>query len=167
MSGCVVFCEFDRLCNVDHHLTFFSQNAGQNCIGIERLIVHSEQFDELYETLTERVKKLRVGSVLAPSREGYINTVDCGSMLTSDRFDLLENFIFEAHEAGAQMAVGGKKYLHPSSAGNAYFAATVLGDVDPKSRIAQTERELIASTCSYANNRKISVCTNCLAHPLR
>ncbi|KAN0075408.1 Aldehyde/histidinol dehydrogenase [Tylopilus felleus] len=115
------------------------QNAGQNCIGIERLIVHSEQFDELYETLTERVKKLRVGSVLAPSREGYINTVDCGSMLTSDRFDLLENFIFEAHEAGAQMAVGGKKYLHPSSAGNAYFAATVLGDVDPKSRIAQTE----------------------------
>lgn len=124
-------------------LTSVSQNAGQNCIGIERLIVHSEQYDELYETLTERVKKLRVGSVLAPSREGFINTVDCGCMITNDHFDVLENLIFEAYEAGGQMDVGGKKYLHPSSAGNAYFTATVLGDVDPKSNIAQTERELI------------------------
>ena len=141
MSGCVVFCEFDRSSPVNHFLTSVSQNAGQNCIGIERLIVHSEQYDELYETLTERAKKLRVGSVLAPSREGFINTVDCGCMLTNDRFDALENLIFEAHEAGGQMDVGGKKYLHPSSAGNAYFTATVLGDVDPKSKIAQTERE--------------------------
>lgn len=124
-------------------MTSVSQNAGQNCIGIERLIVHSEQYDELYETLTERAKKLRVGSVLAPSREGFINTVDCGCMLTNDRFDLLETMIFEAHEAGAQIDVGGQKYLHPSSAGNAYFTATVLGDVDPRSRIAQTECELI------------------------
>lgn len=124
-------------------LIFVSQNAGQNCVGIERLIVHSEQYDELYETLTERVQKLRVGSVLAPSREGFINTVDCGSMITNDRFDVLENLIFEAHEAGSQMAVGGKKYLHPSSAGNAYFTATVLGDVDPNSKIAQTECEVI------------------------
>ncbi|KIJ63316.1 hypothetical protein HYDPIDRAFT_41160 [Hydnomerulius pinastri MD-312] len=115
------------------------QNAGQNCIGIERLIVHSEQYDALYEILTERVAKLRVGSVLAPSREGYINTVDCGCMISNDRFDLLEELIFEAHEAGGQMEIGGKKYLHPSSAGNAYFTATVLGDVDPKARIAQTE----------------------------
>lgn len=129
-------------------LIFASQNAGQNCIGIERLIVHSDQYDELYEILTERAKKLRVGSVLAPSREGFINTVDCGCMLTNDRFDLLENLIFEAHEAGAQMEVGGKRYLHPSSAGNAYFTATVLGDVDSKSRIAQTERELIARAYS-------------------
>lgn len=129
-------------------LILVSQNAGQNCIGIERLIVHSQQYDELYEILTERAKKLRVGSVLAPSREGFINTVDCGCMITNDRFDALENLIFEAHEAGAQMDVGGKTYLHPSSAGNAYFTATVLGDVDPKSNIAQTERELIARVYS-------------------
>ncbi|KIM55169.1 hypothetical protein SCLCIDRAFT_1221313 [Scleroderma citrinum Foug A] len=115
------------------------QNAGQNCIGIERLIVHSEQYDELYEILTERAKKLRLGSVLAPSREGYINTVDLGCMITNDRFDLLEQLIFEAHEAGAQMDVGGKQYRHPSSPGNAYFSCTVLGDVSPRSRIAQTE----------------------------
>lgn len=123
-----------------------SQNAGQNCIGIERLIVHSEQYDELYEILTERAKKLRLGSVLAPSREGYINTVDLGCMITNDRFDLLEQLIFEAHEAGAQMDVGGKQYRHPSSPGNAYFSCTVLGDVSPRSRIAQTECELC--TCS-------------------
>ncbi|KIK99723.1 hypothetical protein PAXRUDRAFT_8676 [Paxillus rubicundulus Ve08.2h10] len=115
------------------------QNAGQNCVGLERLIVHSEQYDELYEILKERVKKLRVGSVLAPSREGYINTVDFGCMISNDRFDVLENLIFEAHEAGAQLEVGGKRYLHNTCDGNAYFAATVLGDVVPRARIAQTE----------------------------
>lgn len=115
------------------------QNAGQNCIGFERLIVHSDQYDELFEILTERAKKMRLGSVLAPSREGYINTVDCGCMITNDRFDLLEQLIFEAHEAGAHMDVGGKQYQHPSSHGNTYFSCTVLGDVDPKSRIAQME----------------------------
>lgn len=84
---------------------------------------------------------MRVGSVLAPSREGFINTVDCGSMITNDRFDLLEQLIFEAQDAGSVMEVGGKQYTHPSSAGNAYFSCTVLGDVDPRSRIAQMECE--------------------------
>ncbi|KAH7890007.1 Aldehyde/histidinol dehydrogenase [Phlebopus sp. FC_14] len=114
------------------------QNAGQNCIGIERLIVHTEQFDALFEILTERVQKLRVGSVLAPSREGYINAVDCGSMISNDRFEVLENLVFQAHDAGAQ-TIGGKRYLHDTSHGNAYFSPTVVADVDSKSRIAQME----------------------------
>ena len=67
-------------------------------------------------------------------------------MITNDRFDLLEQLIFEAHEAGAQMEVGGKHYRHPSSPGDAYFSCTVLGDVNPRSRIAQTECE--SSLCS-------------------
>jgi len=62
-------------------------------------------------------------------------------MITNDRFDLLEQLIFEAHEAGAQMDVGGKQYQHPSSPGNAYFSCTVLGDMNPRSCIAQTECE--------------------------
>ena len=62
-------------------------------------------------------------------------------MITNDCFDLLEQLIFEAHEAGAQMDVGGKQYQHPSSPGNAYFSCTVLGDMNPRSCIAQTECE--------------------------
>ncbi|KAH7908580.1 Aldehyde/histidinol dehydrogenase [Hygrophoropsis aurantiaca] len=115
------------------------QNAGQNCIGIERLIVHSEQYDDLYDILVDRVSKLRFGSVLAPSPEGYINTVDCGSMISNDRFEMLQDLIFAAQNEGAQMEVGGRAIRHSHHAGNAYFAGTVVGDVNPKWEIAQKE----------------------------
>ncbi|KAG2041409.1 Aldehyde/histidinol dehydrogenase [Suillus americanus] len=115
------------------------QNSGQNCIGIERFIVHSEQHNELYDILTDRAAKLRFGSVLAPSREGYINTVDCGSMISNDRFDVLEELVFQAQEDGARVDVGGKELLHTSCEGKSYFQATVVGDAQPNSRIAQVE----------------------------
>ncbi|EGO21748.1 hypothetical protein SERLADRAFT_451764 [Serpula lacrymans var. lacrymans S7.9] len=118
------------------------QNAGQNCIGIERLIVHSSQYDDLYAMLEDRVSKLRLGSVLAPSREGFIGTVDCGSMISNDRFDELEELLFKAQNEGAQMSVGGKRYLHSHHRGDTYFSATVIGDVTPEMEIAQ--RELFA-----------------------
>ncbi|KAG0705301.1 Aldehyde/histidinol dehydrogenase [Suillus ampliporus] len=115
------------------------QNSGQNCIGIERLIVHSEQYDELYDILADRVAKLRFGSVLAPTREGYINTVDCGSMISNDRFHALEELVFQAQEDGARVEVGGKELLHTSCEGRSFFQATVVGDAKPNSRIAQVE----------------------------
>ncbi|EIN13899.1 Aldedh-domain-containing protein [Punctularia strigosozonata HHB-11173 SS5] len=114
------------------------QNAGQNCIGIERLIVHSSQHDELYEMLVERVEKLRAGSVLARTQEGYISTVDTGSMINGDRFAELERMIADAENNGARV-VGGKAYSHPYHRDGSYFAPTVIGDVDPNSEIAHTE----------------------------
>lgn len=118
-----------------------SQNAGQNCIGIERLIVHHTQHDELYTLLTERVQKLRSGSVLARSAEGYVTTVDAGAMISSDRFSDLERIINAAEEAGAKVEVGGKAYKHPYHESGCYFLPTVVGDADPNSEIAQRERE--------------------------
>lgn len=62
------------------------QNSGQNCIGIERFIVHASQHDELMKILTERAKKLRFGPALADtSAEGYGAPVDCGAMISSNR----------------------------------------------------------------------------------
>jgi acyl-CoA reductase-like NAD-dependent aldehyde dehydrogenase len=85
--------------------------------------------------------------VLAPSREGYINTVDCGSMISNDRFEVLEELIFQAQEDGARVDVGGKELLHTSCEGRSYFQATVVGDVNPKSRIAQMECRCCCATC--------------------
>jgi acyl-CoA reductase-like NAD-dependent aldehyde dehydrogenase len=101
--------------------------------------VHSAQYDELYDILSDRVAKLRFGSVLAPSREGYINTVDCGSMISNDRFSALEELIFHAQEDGSRVEVGGKELLHTTCEGRSFFQATVVGDVKPNSRIAQVE----------------------------
>lgn len=118
----------------------FSQNAGQNCIGIERLIVHSSQHDELLEELGKRAETLRLGSVLY-SADGYISPVDCGSMISSDRFSTLRTLILDAVHEGASLVHGGGQYKHAYLDNGSYFMPTVIGDVLPSMAIAQTECE--------------------------
>lgn len=117
------------------------QNAGQNCIGIERLIVHSSQYDDLYAILLERVRKLRLGSVLSPSGEGFVSTVDTGSMISRGRFRVLERLIKLAEEDGAIVETGGREYNHIYHTGGAYFDPTVVGNVISDMEIAQKECE--------------------------
>lgn len=125
------------------------QNAGQNCIGIERLIVHSSQYDDLYAILVERVRKLRLGSVLSPTEEGFVSTVDTGAMISRDRFRYLERLISMAEDDGAIVEEGGKEYNHIYHTGGAYFDPTVVGNATSDMEIAQTERELPnASICT-------------------
>lgn len=116
-----------------------SQNSGQNCIGIERLLVHSEQYDELHEILSKRISKLRPGSVLSASVEGYVPTIDCGSMISRERFPGLERIIQDAEEAGANV-IGGTAYSHVYLEQGAYFTPTLVGPVYPSMEIAQSER---------------------------
>jgi acyl-CoA reductase-like NAD-dependent aldehyde dehydrogenase len=60
-------------------------------------------------------------------------------MISNDRFNVLEELIFQAQEDGARVDVGGKELLHTSCEGRSYFQATVVGDAKPNSRIAQVE----------------------------
>ncbi|KAJ8517430.1 hypothetical protein ONZ45_g5376 [Pleurotus djamor] len=114
------------------------QNAGQNCIGIERLIVHADQYDDLREMLSDRVSKLRLGSVLTPTQEGYVYTVDCGAMIDADRFYSLERLITSAEENGAHVE-GGKQFNHVYLDKGSYFLPTIVGPVTPEEEIAQNE----------------------------
>ena len=92
--------------------------------------------------LAERTRKLRCGSVLSPSSEGYIAPIDCGAMINSVRFGELERLIDAAVEEGATLEVGGRRWRHAYLEEGSYFGATVLGNVDVTMEIAQTEGTL-------------------------
>jgi len=130
---------------------------GQNCIGIERLIVHGDQFDELYDILEERVSKMRVGSVMATGQAGYVATVEGGSMIHGDRFDGIERLIREATEAGA-IVVGGEKYRHPIHEKGFYFQPTIVGLINgPENlEIAREEGEFFRTTICCSREILIS-----------
>jgi acyl-CoA reductase-like NAD-dependent aldehyde dehydrogenase len=130
-------------------LNAISQNAGQNCVGIERLIVHSSQYDELNDIITRRAKELRFGPVMAPSVEGFTSAFDCGSMISTQRFRELENIIENADQEGGVCETGGSHYVHPYFGSGAYFNATVVGNPPPNSAIAQKEREFFRIHLSY------------------
>ncbi|KAK0282240.1 Meiotic Sister-Chromatid recombination aldehyde dehydrogenase [Friedmanniomyces endolithicus] len=117
------------------------QSAGQNCIGIERVIAMPQAYDRLLKILTPRVVALRVGDDLT-AEDG---TIDVGAMISSISLDH-KWFINRAVEEGARLLVGGKRYEHPTYPQGHYFAPTLLADVTPSMRIAQ--EEVFAPICT-------------------
>jgi acyl-CoA reductase-like NAD-dependent aldehyde dehydrogenase len=116
-----------------------SQNAGQNCIGIERLLVHRSQYNEVHELIVQRAGHLRTGAAL--SADGVGTGVDMGSMISRDRFQSLQDRIAAAVAEGATLDLGGGPEAHPYLNNGAFFQPTVIGEVTRAMDIAQQERK--------------------------
>lgn len=104
------------------------QAAGQNCIGIERVISSGAVYDRLIEMLEPRINAIRLGP-----------DADMGAMISDASFSRLEELIAEAVSQGARLLAGGKRYAHPDHPKGHYFQPTLLVDVTPSMRIAQNE----------------------------
>ncbi|KAG6186555.1 hypothetical protein E4U36_000549 [Claviceps purpurea] len=104
------------------------QAAGQNCIGIERVIAAAGHYDKLVDMLAPRVQALRLGP-----------DADVGAMISKQSFDRLEALIADAVTHGARLLAGGKRYTHPDYPKGHYFQPTLLVDVSPDMEIAQQE----------------------------
>ncbi|KAF2135266.1 uncharacterized protein K452DRAFT_281793 [Aplosporella prunicola CBS 121167] len=116
------------------------QAAGQNCIGIERIIALPNVYDRLIDFLTPRVKALRSGSALTSEAAGPDTpAVDVGASISAAGFSRLENLIQDAVSRGARLLAGGSRYAHPDFPQGHYFAPTLLVDVTPNMPIAQEE----------------------------
>lgn len=124
------------------------QSAGQNCIGIERFIVHDSLVDQLVSAVVPRIQELRLGSWLQDTRKGRLQTsgedqgedrVDCGAMITDAHFDHLESIIADAVQRGAKLHIGGRRHHHRQWPAGHYFAPTMLSGVTEAMAIAQQE----------------------------
>ena len=116
------------------------QSAGQNCIGVERIIALPTVYTKLISLLEPRIKALRLGSALTDS------DVDVGAMISADAFPRLEALIAEAVSQGAKLLAGGKRCHHPKHPKGHYFQPTLLVDVTPTMGIAQ--EEVFAPICT-------------------
>ncbi|KAI9817439.1 MAG: Meiotic Sister-Chromatid recombination aldehyde dehydrogenase [Pycnora praestabilis] len=110
------------------------QSAGQNCVGIERVIACPAVYDRLVEILEPRIKQLRVGSSLNDPED-----VDVGALISGASFSRLEDLISDAVSQGARLLVGGSRYTNPKYPKGHYFHPTLLIDVTPQMKIAQEE----------------------------
>lgn len=119
------------------------QSAGQNCIGIERVVAMPQAHDRLRNLLKARIQKLRIGNDLG--HDGNQADVDVGAMISAASFSRLERLIDEAVASGAQLLAGGHRYEHPQYPKGHYFEPTMLVNVTAEMRIAQ--EELFAPIC--------------------
>lgn len=81
---------------------------------------------------------------MTPSSEGYIHPVDCGAMISTERFDDLERMIREAEAQGAEICCGGTRWNDPYLEQGCYFKGTVIGGVEMDMEIAQRERKSVS-----------------------
>ncbi|KAH7116714.1 Aldehyde/histidinol dehydrogenase [Dendryphion nanum] len=126
--------EFKRIASILMRGTF--QSAGQNCIGIERVIVLPKVYNKFIDHLTPLISALRPGSILHAPRS---TPVDVGACISAANFSTLESLIADAVSNGARLLAGGKRFIHPDHPSGHYFTPTFLVDVIPTMKIAQTE----------------------------
>lgn len=109
------------------------QSAGQNCIGIERVVAMPLAYEYLLSVLPSRIRSLRLGNALASS------DVDVGAQVSPANFGKLESLIAEAVAQGATLLAGGTRHIHPEYPQGHYFTPTLLANVTTDMRIAQEE----------------------------
>jgi len=99
--------------------------AGQSCISVQRIYVHTSVYDPFLTRLAAATRSLRVGNPLDP-------TTDVGPLIAESEAERVEQWIAEAVAGGAQVAVGGTR-------SGAVVMPTVLTKTTPTMRVVADE----------------------------
>ena len=95
--------------------------AGQNCLGVQRVLVHHDVYDTFGDRFVERVRRLTAGA-------STDEQTDVCAMITEAQARRLESWIHEAVAGGARVLVGGTRR-------GALLAPTVLENVPDGARL--------------------------------
>jgi acyl-CoA reductase-like NAD-dependent aldehyde dehydrogenase len=99
-------------------------NAGQTCIGVERVYVVDAVYDEFVRELTAAAKDLKAGG----------DNAVIGPMTMPRQLDIVREHIEEALDRGARALVGGRESVHPP-----YVDPVILVDVPEDTRVMREE----------------------------
>jgi len=99
--------------------------AGQNCIGVQRLYVHSGVYEEFRDRFVERTGEYVIGDKLDED-------TDMGPMITVEEAERVEKWVAEAEGMGARVLTGGGRV-------KALFEPTVLENVPVKATVHHQE----------------------------
>ncbi|MFC4469928.1 NAD-dependent succinate-semialdehyde dehydrogenase [Streptomyces xiangluensis] len=124
----VVFEDADLDKAVDGAMVAKMRNMGEACTAANRFFVHRSVAEEFGRRLAERMGALVVGP---GTRDG----VDVGPLIDVKGRAKVEELVADAVERGAQVLVGGRTPQGPGC----FYPPTVLADVDPESRLMDTE----------------------------
>ncbi|MET7424092.1 aldehyde dehydrogenase family protein [Dactylosporangium sp. NPDC005555] len=100
-------------------------NAGQTCVGIERVYVADRVYDEFLGRVVARAAKLTVGE------EG---TADIGPITMPSQIDIIRRHIEDALTRGARAVLGGAEAVRPP-----FVSPTILVDVPEDAAAVQEE----------------------------
>jgi len=101
-AACVVNNDWDLDDAVERIVFGAFFQSGRSCIGVQRIIVHTDVYDEFKAKLVTRTKALIMGD---PKNEDTF----IGPMISEGEAERLQNWIDEAAAAGADILCGGQR----------------------------------------------------------
>ncbi|MBB5870255.1 glyceraldehyde-3-phosphate dehydrogenase (NADP+) [Allocatelliglobosispora scoriae] len=104
---------------------FSNYQAGQSCIAVQRVIVHSSKVDDFLDKLVNAVGGLVVGDPSADATQ-------VGPLINEAAAERVESWVAEAVEAGAKVLVGGVR-------DGASYAPTVIVDAPADAKVCAEE----------------------------
>jgi acyl-CoA reductase-like NAD-dependent aldehyde dehydrogenase len=107
-------------------------NGGQACIAAERVYVEASIHDLFLKKVTELVAQLRVGPGDRPG-------VDLGPLCSIHARDQIAKDVAAGVAAGGRVVIGGASPREAALARGAFYAPTVVDDVDDANPLAQEE----------------------------
>lgn len=99
--------------------------AGQNCLGVQRVYIEREVFEQFTSLFVQRTRQYKVGDKLCVS-------TDMGPLISEKEAKRVETWVQEAVLEGAELLVGGVRK-------GAFYSPTVLANVPTHCVIAQQE----------------------------
>jgi glyceraldehyde-3-phosphate dehydrogenase (NADP+) len=99
--------------------------AGQNCLHVQRLLVHEDVYDVFCERFLEKTETYQVGDKLD-------ETTDMGPLINERAAQRVEQLVARALDDGATLLTGGKR-------SGTFYAPTVLADVPDDTPLAREE----------------------------
>lgn len=100
-------------------------NAGQNCISVQRVLIHRPVYDAMVEKLLARISQLRVGDPRDPQ-------IEVGPMIDEGAAAEAFQKVQEAIRQGADVLLGG-------ACDGTMFQPTVLANTSPDMRVNREE----------------------------
>lgn len=107
---------------------FKFRNAGQVCISPTRFYVQDAVYKSFVEGFTERAKGVKVGN-------GLEDGVAMGPLVAARRLEVMENFVTDARNNGAEVTTGGERIGNRGF----FYAPTVIKDVPDSAKIMSQE----------------------------
>ena len=105
------------------------RNTGQTCVCVNRMLVHSQVYDEFTGLLSDRIKQLKVGP-------GLVQRYDQGPLINYRSLDKVKKHVQDALDNGAELVLGGAP---DNNLGGTFFQPTLLKGLDTNCLIAREE----------------------------
>ncbi|WP_337842239.1 NAD-dependent succinate-semialdehyde dehydrogenase [Rheinheimera sp.] len=125
----IVFDDADLDAAVTGLMAAKFRNAGQTCVCVNRVLVHSA----VYENFLAKLVKATAALVLAP---GLDPNCQLGPLINQAAVDKIHRLLDDALEHGAELLLGG---TIDADLGPLFFQPTILTDVTPEMAISHSE----------------------------